>query len=110
MGTKSNDYCSQCPQKDGCKDVYRRLGQSDAPPVTGKVFWAFVAPIGLFTGLLIGFDRHLPQAWAEQLRVLAVFGFSAVLTVAAVWLGKVLHNRRAKTTPRRQPPSDGPSH
>lgn len=110
MGIKSSDYCSQCPQKDGCKEVYQRLGQSDAPPVTGKVFWAFVAPIGLFTGLLVGFDRWLPRAWADPLRVLAVFGFSAVFTVAAVWLGKVLRNRRTKTAPRRPRRRDWPSH
>ena len=74
MGIKNNDYCSQCPQKDSCREVYRRLGHSDAPPVAGKVFWAFVVPIGLFAVLVIGFDRWLPKTWAENLRIAVVFG------------------------------------
>ncbi len=95
MGIKNNDYCSQCPQKDSCREVYRRLGHSDAPPVAGKVFWAFVVPIGLFAVLVIGFDRWLPKTWAENLRIAVVFGGSAAATVGAVWLGKVVCHRRS---------------
>ena len=85
MGTKTNDYCSQCPQKDGCKEVYERLGQSDAPPVLGKVILGFLMPIAVFIGLLAGFEHWLPVFAAEKWRTLAVFGASVVLTLAVVW-------------------------
>lgn len=93
MGTKTNDYCSQCPQQAGCKEVYERLGHSDVPSVVGKVFSAFLLPIGLFVGLLIGIDRLLPAFEREPLRTLTLFGLSIGPTLAAMWLLKWL--RRA---------------
>ncbi len=96
MATKPNDYCSQCPQRDGCRDVYRQLGQSDAPNVAGKVFLAFLLPIGLFIALLIGLDKGLPEFRSHPLRILTMFGVSVAVTVAAVWLVKrieIIRNR-----------------
>lgn len=86
MGTKTNDYCSQCPQKAGCKEVYERLGHSDAPGVVGKVVAAFLLPIALFVGLLIGADKFLPVFSPEKARTAAIFLFSVAVTLETVWL------------------------
>lgn len=86
MGTKTNDYCSQCPQKAGCKEVYEHVGHSDAPSVVGKVIAAFLLPIALFVGLLIGADKLLPVFSSEKARTAAIFLFSFAVTLAAVWL------------------------
>ena len=94
MSIKNNDYCSSCPQKNGCKEGYERLGRSDAPSVVGAVLLGFVVPIGLFLGLLIGFDRWLPAFATEPLGVVAVFVVSAAITVAVVWSLKFLRQHR----------------
>jgi hypothetical protein len=86
MGTKTNDYCSQCPQKAGCKEVYEHLGHSDAPSVVGKVVAAFLLPIALFVGLLIGADNLLPVFSSEKVRTAAIFLISLTATLATVWL------------------------
>lgn len=91
MGTKINDYCSKCPQKDGCKEVYERLGHSDVPSVAGKVILAFLLPIVLFVGLLLVFDRLLPVFETEKVRTLAVFGLSVGPTLGSVC---VIHRAR----------------
>ncbi|NLW84169.1 MAG: hypothetical protein GXY41_07185 [Phycisphaerae bacterium] len=93
MSTKNGDYCSRCPQKGGCKEVYERLGASDAPNVVGKVFLAFLLPIALFVGLLVVFDAVLPGFEVEKWRTLAVFGLSVVPTLAVVW---VIKSRNSK--------------
>lgn len=88
MGTKTGDYCSRCPQKGGCKEVYERLGTSDVPSVVGKVFLAFLLPIAVFVGLMIIFDKVLPEFEVEKWRTLAVFGLSVAPTLAVVWVVK----------------------
>lgn len=94
METKTDDYCSQCPQKDGCRDAYEALGRSDAPSVVGKVIMAFLLPIGVFAGLLVGFDTLLPASMPPKIRTLAVFALSAGLTFAAVYLSSRIGQRK----------------
>lgn len=101
METKTDDYCSQCPQKNGCRDAYETLGRSDAPSVVGKVIIAFLLPIGVFAGLLVGFDKLLPASIPPKIRTLAIFALSAGLTFAAVYLincrGLRKHPKNLKT-------------
>ncbi len=94
MENRNGDYCSQCPKKDGCKEVYEKLAQSDAPSVLGKVLLAFLLPIVVFVGLLIGLDFWLPEFEGETLRSLVVFAVSATVTFAVVWLLKYLRQRK----------------
>jgi TRAP-type uncharacterized transport system fused permease subunit len=94
LTAKDDQYCSQCPQRDGCRDVYRQLGQSDAPNVVGKVVWAFLLPIVLFIVLLVVLDKWLPELQDEKRRTLTMFGISLIATVAAVWLAKRIERIR----------------
>lgn len=96
MGTKTNDYCSQCPQQAGCKEVYERLGRSDTPSVVGKVIAAFLMPIGLFVGLLIGVDKFLPVFLPEKARTAALFLISFAVTLAAVWGIRKINDKKTK--------------
>ena len=43
-----DNKCQSCPERQGCKDVYRQLGQSEGPPVTLNVVIAFVLPLVIF--------------------------------------------------------------
>lgn len=94
MGTKIDQHCSQCPQKDGCKEVYVKMGRSDVPNVAGAVCRAFLAPIGLFVVLAIGLERWLPAFGSEKLRTATVYVMSMVVTVAAVWTVKQLKSKK----------------
>ncbi|MFC1763211.1 hypothetical protein ACFL6U_14175 [Planctomycetota bacterium] len=51
--------CSGCQNETRCEDVYRRLGDSDAPPIAGKVVLAFIVPMLLFILALAASDRLL---------------------------------------------------
>jgi len=97
MGTKNDNYCSQCPQKADCKAVYEKLGQSSSPNVAAKVLWAFLVPIGVFVIALVGLDRWLPAFAFEKARTLTVFAGGVVLTLAAVWLGNIIARRLKRT-------------
>jgi hypothetical protein len=41
-------HCDGCEQKDRCREVYAKLGQSTGPNVAFKAVLAFVVPIGVF--------------------------------------------------------------
>lgn len=88
MEPKTDKNCSGCPQKTECGAVYEAMGRSNAPSIIGKVILAFLVPIGVFVGLLIGLDKLLPACGTERLRtlVIALLGFG--LTFAAIWLLK----------------------
>jgi len=94
MGTKTDQHCSQCPQKDGCKEVYVKLGRSDVPNVAGAVCWAFLAPIGLFAVLAIGLEPWLPAFDDEKIRTATIYVVSVVVTVMAVWTVKQIKTKK----------------
>lgn len=73
--------------------MYERLGKSDAPSVVGKVFLAFLLPIAVFVGLLIIFDKILPEFAVEKWRTLALFVLSVLPTLAAVWVIKTQNSK-----------------
>jgi len=47
-----DNKCQSCPERQGCQEVYRQLGQSEGPPVTLNVLIAFVLPLVIFIACL----------------------------------------------------------
>lgn len=88
MEPKTDENCSWCPQKTGCRAAYEAMGRSSAPSIVGKVMLAFVVPIGVFIGALIGMDALLPACGTEKLRLLIVALSGFGLAFAAIWLLK----------------------
>ena len=50
--------CEKCGYRHGrgrcCIDIYQQLGRTEGPSILGKVLLAFVLPILVFTGSVIG--------------------------------------------------------
>ena len=70
------------------------MGRSSVPSVVGKVIWAFLVPIGVFVGLLIGLEKLLPACGTEKLRMLVISLLGFGLTFAAIWLLKRIQRRK----------------
>lgn len=85
MGTKTNDYCSGCGQKDTCRLAYEKMGRAEGPNVAWKAIVAFAVPILVFILSLAGADL-LFRDWIEG-RLLTIADFlAAVLVTFAVVL------------------------
>jgi len=94
MSAREKNDCSWCPQQAGCKGAYEAMGRSNAPSVVGKVVLAFLVPIGVFIGLVIGLERLLPALGGERIRASIVFLSGFGLTFVSIWLLKQLRHRR----------------
>jgi hypothetical protein len=96
MDIKTNSDCSRCPHTDSCKAAYEALGKSTAPSVVGKVVLAFVVPMVVFIGVLVGLDALLPAFGTEKRRmaVISLLGFG--LTFATVWFLKKIRPHAPK--------------
>lgn len=93
------EFCSDCPQRDECQQVYRRLGQSRCGPVGSKSAIAFLIPIAVFIVSLVVFGELLGSGTAAGAgRTAAQFGLSAAVTLAVV-AGIRLVCRRRETGP-----------
>jgi len=76
------DLCEKCSHRNGCKDVYRKLGKVEAAPVAVKVVVAFLLPIVILICTLAFFQYILAGAvQSEGLRT-AISLFLALLTTA----------------------------
>ena len=85
------DFCSNCSENNDCKTMYQQLGQGKGPGVAGRVFWAFLFPIGVFIVSLCIFERLLAGKFANKTALTVVsfimsFGvsFACVLVVSAI--------------------------
>jgi hypothetical protein len=45
---KVNRQCDNCSQKNSCQEAFKKLGDSEAPPVLLKVVQAFLLPLIIF--------------------------------------------------------------
>ena len=70
-----NDFCSDCSQNHDCKTMYQQLGKAKGPGVAGRVFWAFLFPIGVFIGSLCIFERLLAGKIANETTLTVVSFF-----------------------------------
>ena len=71
--------------------MYQQLGKAKGPGVAGRVFWAFLFPIGVFIGSLCVFEQLLAGIIANKTALTAVgfvlslgVSFACVLLVSAI--------------------------
>ncbi len=81
--------CQGCAHEDSCKEIYRCVGNQDAPPVTGKIIRAFVLPLIVFVAC-VGFMQHSLGSEHPKLTTIIAFAVSLTVTMLFVWLTKLL--------------------
>jgi hypothetical protein len=80
MNTKPPE-CSGCQHENKCEDVYRCLGESDAPPIAGKIVLAFIVPMLLFVLALAASDHLLSSVVHARLSPIIGVIFATSLTL-----------------------------
>lgn len=55
------EFCQRCKQKDDCRKVYRKLGNTESPSVTAQVVLAFLLPLLIFIVSLGTSERILTK-------------------------------------------------
>lgn len=77
--------CRSCKDRQSCRDVFRSLGQSDAPPVALKAIIAFLLPVLIFIASLFIADKLLKQLIkADSLAM--ILGFVGALFVTFIYI------------------------
>jgi hypothetical protein len=92
------DFCSDCGQNNDCKTMYQQLGKAKGPGVAGRVFWAFLFPIGVFIGSLCIFELLLAGKIANKTALTALsFILSLGVSFACVLLVSAISKRFTRT-------------
>lgn len=78
--------CQGCRYKQTCEEVYRRLGQSKASPVSLKVIMAFLLPLIIFIASIAFFERIFSRALNAEWLVMLLSLFTAVSTTLVLTL------------------------
>jgi hypothetical protein len=61
-----DQQCKNCDQKERCREVFEKLGNSKAPPVLMKVIQAFLLPLVLFIAALAVMGKILAERPANS--------------------------------------------
>ena len=88
---KSDDNCSQCGHKDGCRLMYEKIGKAKGPNVALKAIVAFLVPIGVFIGALAASQRLLQGQFEENVLILVNFLLAVCLTLLVVFVIRAIH-------------------
>ena len=96
MGTKTNDYCSSCGQKDTCRQAYEKMGRAEGPNVAWKAILAFAAPILVFILSLSGAELLLRGRIEGAVLTIADFLAAVLATLAFMLTIRGLQNRDKK--------------
>ena len=83
---KSDNNCSQCGHKDGCRLMYEKLGKTRGPSVVLKVIVAFLVPIAVFIGILATAQYFLRNQFEEKTLTLVSFLLAVCLTLVVVFI------------------------
>jgi DMSO/TMAO reductase YedYZ heme-binding membrane subunit len=85
------EFCQICPQKDDCRKVYRKLGNTKGPPVTAKVVLAFLLPLLIFIVSLGTSERILTKVIDTDYVLTAIsLLLSLLVTFACIVLIRIL--------------------
>jgi uncharacterized membrane protein (DUF485 family) len=71
--------CRSCKERNSCQEVYRKLGQSDTPPVTKSVILAFLLPLLIFIAVLFIAEKLLKQRIKADWAVVFISFLTALL-------------------------------
>jgi len=74
-------HCDSCGQKDSCKTIYGKLGDSKLPPVLLNVVIALLLPLLFFIGTIVAAEKFFFEEIANSLRRNLFSLFSAIATV-----------------------------
>ena len=88
---KSDNNCSGCDHKEGCRLMYEKLGNAKGPNVAWKVFIAFLVPIAVFIGALVAAQHFLQNRFEEKILTLISFFLAICLTLVVVFIIRALN-------------------
>jgi len=86
--------CKDCGSRETCKEVYRQVGHSPAPPATRPVIVAFGIPLMVFIACFAAAERALwtvtaHAAWATGLAAGIGLALAALaVAIGRAWLGR----------------------
>jgi hypothetical protein len=79
-------FCQDCDQEHSCKQIYKRLGDIEAPCVASKALVAFVLPIVVFAASLAVLDRFLAKVISTTELQVGLSCLLALLVTAGLML------------------------
>ncbi len=87
-------HCDGCEQKDRCREVYAKLGQSTGPNVAFKAVLAFVVPIGVFV-VVAALVQFLLKNKIENARLMVLIQLAVGFIAAGivVWVIRQLSRK-----------------
>lgn len=88
---KSDNNCSQCGHKDGCRLMYEKLGKAGGSGVAMKAIIAFLVPIGVFIGTLAAGERLLQDRFEENILTLVSFSLAVCVTLLVVFVIRAMN-------------------
>lgn len=100
--------CDKCGYRHSsgrcCIDIYQQLGQTKGPSIVGKVFLAFVLPLLVFIGSLVGVEYFLTGFMAEGSgKTFIAFLAALVVTIVFVQLIRIFTRESISVEKRNLP-------
>jgi hypothetical protein len=74
-------HCDSCGQKDSCKTIYGKLGNSKLPPVLLNVVLALLLPLIFFVGTIVAAEKFFFEKIANSLWRNVLSLFAAIVVV-----------------------------
>jgi hypothetical protein len=97
---KMDKHCENCGQKDSCKTIYGKLGDSKLPPVLLNVVMALLLPLIFFIGTIIAAEKFFFEEITNSLQrnllslgaaIAAVGLYIAILKLCQYLLRSIKH-------------------
>ncbi|RKY14005.1 MAG: hypothetical protein DRP52_01240 [Planctomycetota bacterium] len=93
---KTDNTCSQCGHKDGCRLSYEKLGKARGSNVAAKAIVAFLIPIGVFIGILAASEQLLQDQLEGRGLTLVSFFSAACVSLLAVFVIRAIRGPAKK--------------
>ena len=89
------NFCKDCLIKHDCRESYRRLGNSECPPVFYKVVMAFLLPMVIFTVSLAVFEKIFSGGSffhsSQKLQSTVSLIIALLITTACMFIVKIVN-------------------
>ena len=79
------DFCSNCGQRQGCRQAYEQLGSLAGASVVMRVITAFLLPLLVFVVGLVVFE-YLLGSIVNSTNARTVVSFLPAVSVSIVWI------------------------
>ena len=94
----SDDNCSQCGHKEGCRLMYEKLGRAGGQNVAVKAIVAFLVPICVFICVLAAGQRLLQGQFEDKILMLVSFLLAVCVTLLVVFVIRAISGLVKKRT------------